>query len=424
MMRFLHAADIHLDSPLRGLEDYPGAPVERIRSATRRALTKLIDLCLAERVDFLLIAGDLFDLDWRDFHTALFVAEQMRRLESAAIPVFLILGNHDSHQEMTRRTPWPSNVHLFDHKKPQTIQLDRFHVALHGMSFPKREVAENLVPEYPAPVAGWFNIGLLHTNANGSPNHDSYAPCSVEELIAKGYDYWALGHVHDYQILSERPHIVYSGNLQGRHVRELGAKGAVLVTVSDGEVSEIEFRETDVLRWFHAIVQLSEADDLDAMYERVRDRLRGIQATVDGRFVAVRLELEGRCQAHRQLVRDESRQQVITDLRALAGEFGGDLWIEKIKFRTRSPLDVEALRQGPDVLGELLRSIDAISNDTEQLAALAEHLQPLIAKVGGELQNGAGGEVIDFRDLRQITDWVRDAERILLERLVESAHED
>ena len=262
MMRFLHAADIHLDSPLRGLEDYPGAPVERIRSATRTALTKLIDLCLAERVDFLLIAGDLFDLDWRDFHTALFVAEQMRRLESAAIPVFLILGNHDSHQEMTRRTPWPANVHLFDHKKPQTIQIDRLRVALHGMSFPKREVSENLVPGYPAPVAGWFNIGLLHTNANGSPNHDSYAPCSVEELIAKGYDYWALGHVHDYQILSERPHIVYSGNLQGRHARELGAKGAVLVTVSDGEVSEVEFRETDVLRWFQASVPLSEADDL------------------------------------------------------------------------------------------------------------------------------------------------------------------
>lgn len=420
MMRFVHVADIHLDSPLRGLEDYPGAPIHRIRTATRQALTRLVDLCLSEQVDFLVIAGDLFDMDLRDFHTALFVVEQLRRLDAAQIPVFLILGNHDSHQEMTRRTPWPANVHVFDHKKPHTIPLERLHVALHGMSFPKREVCENLVPDYPAPVSGWFNIGLLHTNANGSPNHDPYAPCSVAELVAKGYDYWALGHVHDHQILSQGPHVVYSGNLQGRHARELGPKGAVLVTVSDGEVSEVEFRETDVLRWAHSTVKLDAADDLPMIYDRVRDELRAVQAAGNDRFVAVRLTLSGRCQAHRHLVRDGSRQQAIADLRALAGEIGDDLWIEKIKFDTRSPLDLDALRSGPDVLGELLRAIDATAQDAEELTALADCLQPLVNKVAMELKDGAGGEVIDFRDAGQLTEWVRDAERILLERLVES----
>jgi DNA repair exonuclease SbcCD nuclease subunit len=255
-MRFVHAADIHLDSPLRGLESYPGAPADEIRGATRAALVKLIELCLNERADFLLIAGDLFDLDWRDFHTALFVAQQLRRLESAGIPVFIILGNHDSYQEMSRRTPWPSNVTVFDHKQPESYPIEKLNVVVHGMSFPKREVCENLVPLYPEPVAGCFNIGLLHTNANGSPNHDPYAPCSVQELVSKRYDYWALGHVHDFQILHQHPHVVYAGNPQGRHVRELGAKGIVLVHVSDGEVTELEFRETDVLRWFHETVHL------------------------------------------------------------------------------------------------------------------------------------------------------------------------
>ncbi len=420
-MRFVHAADIHLDSPLRGLENYPGAPVEQIRGATRTALVKLIDLCLAEQVDFLLIAGDVFDDDLKDFHTALFVVQQLRRLETAGIPVFLILGNHDSHQEMTRRTPWPSNVHLFDHKRPQTFRIEKLNVALHGMSFPKREVYENLLPGYPEPVAGWFNVGLLHTNANGSPDHDSYAPCSVPELVAKRYDYWALGHVHDFQVLHQHPHVVYAGNPQGRHVRELGAKGAVLVTVSGREVTELEFRETDVLRWFRETVTLLETDGLDELHDRVRETLRTVQSNAAGRFAAVRLDIEGRCRAHRLLVRDESRQQAITDLRALAGDFGNDLWIEKIKFRTRSPLDVEALRQGPDLIGELLRSIDAAISDSVQLTALAAELQPLATKVAGDLQAAAGGETIDFRDSRQLADWVRDAERILLDRLVESA---
>jgi hypothetical protein len=335
--------------------------------------------------------------------------------------VFIILGNHDSYQEMTRRTPWPVNVRLFDHKRPETHRLDSLKVAIHGRSFPKREVLENLVPDYPEPLTGYFNIGLLHTNANGSPNHDSYAPCSVLELAAKRYDYWALGHVHDYQVLHSRPHIVYSGNPQGRHARELGAKGAVLVHASADEVLELEFRETDVLRWFHEVVTLQEADGIEALHERVRAQLRAVHAAAAGRFVAVRLEIDGRCSAHRQLVRDEARQQVMTDLRALAGDFGNDMWIEKIKFRTRSPLDVEALRRAPDLIGELLRSIDDLIADPDQLITLAAEFQALATKVAGDLQNSFAGEVIDFRDPRQLIEWARDAERILLDRLVEPA---
>ena len=418
-MRFVHAADIHLDSPLRGLENYPGAPVDQIRGASRTAFIKLIDLCQEENVDFLIIAGDVFDSDLKDFHTALFVVQQLRKLEAAGIPVYLILGNHDSHQEMSRRTPWPGNVHVFDHKRPQTVTIDKLNVALHGRSFPKREVLENLVPEYPLPISGLFNIGLLHTNANGSPYHDPYAPCSVQELAAKGYDYWALGHVHEYQILHTNPHVVYAGNPQGRHVRELGAKGVVLVEVSDGVVTELEFREIDVLRWYRETVTLADSDAIDELYDRVRDRLRAVQSAAAGRFAAIRLEIDGRCPAHRRLVRDEWRQQVVTDLRALAGDFRNDLWIEKIKFRTRSPLDVEALRRGPDLIGELLRSIDSLVADPEQLTLLATELQPLVTKVAGDLQDASGGESIDFRDPQQLTEWVRDAERVLLDRLVE-----
>lgn len=419
-MRFVHAADLHLDSPLRGLEDYPGAPVDRIRGATREALKRLVDLCLTEQVDFLIVAGDVFDDDWRDFHTALFVAHQFQRLNEARIPVFLIFGNHDSYQEMSRRTPWPSNVLVFDHKQSETKRIDELQIALHGQSFAKREITQNLVPDYPAPVPGWFNIGLLHTNANGSPNHDSYAPCSATELVAKGYEYWALGHVHEFQILHEHPHVIYSGNLQGRHVRETGRKGCVLVTVNGHEITDVEFRETDVLRWFHETVTLSEEDDVEELLDRVRETLRQVRSAADDRLAAVRLEIEGRCQAHRKLASDGSRQQIITDVRALASEFGGEVWIEKIKFRTQPVMDIESRRLVKDALGDLLREIETIANDPQRLAEFAGDLKSLATKVAADVKEQAGGEAIDFQNSDQLAQWLRDAETLLVNTLVEA----
>ncbi len=416
-MRFIHAADIHLDSPLRGLETH--LPTDRIRVATRQALTNLVELCLSEQVDFLVIAGDIFDADWKDFQTALFVTRELRKLKRANIPVFLIHGNHDSVEGMSKRTPWPDNVHVFAHKQPETKRLEELRVALHGRSFPKREVLENWVPHYPQPVAGWFNIGLLHTNADGSPNHDSYAPCAVTELAAKGYDYWALGHVHDYAILNQHPHVVYSGNLQGRHVRETGPKGCVLVEVEGNEIRSLEFRTTDVLRWSHEIVELQPDDSRDDVLVRVRERLNDVQAQADGRFAVVRLEITGRSRAHQELVRDSARQQAILDIRSLAGEFNDEIGIEKIKFRTQSPLDLEQLRQRHDHIGELLRLIADVARDPAQLRLLGEELKPLATKVAGDLKDSARGDEIDFTDEALLTAWLRDAETLLVNQLVE-----
>ncbi len=420
-MRFIHAADIHLDSPLRGLEAYPGAPAERLRVATRQAFDRVVDLCLEERVDFLIIAGDLFDTEVKDFRAALAAAEQLRKLDRAGIPVYLILGNHDSREEMTRHVPWPANVTLFDHKQPQTVKHRTLPVALHGMSYPKREVTENLVPSYPAPVAGCFNIGLLHTNAGGNSQHAAYAPCSVEELVAKGYDYWALGHVHDFAMLHERPHVVYSGNTQGRHARETGRKGCLLVTVdelsSGHELREVEFRETDLVRWFRETIPLQPDDDADALLDAGRDRLREVVAAADGRLAAVRLEFTGRCAVHEQLAKDASRQQLVTNLRALASDFG-DVWIEKIKFHTQSPLDLNALRERHDLIGQLLRDIGVLANDPQSLIALTE-TKDLAAKVAAELtQDDDGSDKFDLDDPARHVGWLRDAEALLLSHLV------
>jgi len=419
-MKFVHAADLHVDSPLRGLEHYEGAPVERVRLATRAALANLVRVCLDEEASLLVISGDLFDGDWNDFNTALFAVGQMQVLRNRGVPVLVIRGNHDSRDEMSYRVPWPDNLRILDCQKPETVVLEDLGVAVHGMSFPRRELTENLVPRYPKPIKGLTNIGLLHTNATGSLDHDSYAPCSVNELVAKGYAYWGLGHIHKREILHEGPYVVYPGNTQGRHVRETGAKGCMVATVADGEVSSLAFRSTDVLRWRREAIVLAPEDGVDELVDAAKLRLRQVADECDGRLAAVRLEIKGRCRAHRELGDEARRLETINELRAAPGDLGADLWVEKIKLETDPPLDREKLRKGRDVLGDLLRSIDAVAADEEALLSLGGHVRKLANKVALELKDEAdGGPDFDSRD--QLARWLRRAEDELLNRLTAEA---
>ena len=191
--RFFHAADIHLDSPLTGLADIQGGVAERIRTAPRTAFEALIDRAIHDQVDFFVIAGDLYDGTWRDYKTGLYFAEQMGRLNQAGIPVFVLHGNHDAESQITKPLNLPENVRVFSARKAQTFQLHTLSVALHGQSYREKAVTHNLVTDYPAPVQGFFNIGVLHTALDGMGGHANYAPCTLPQLVAKGYDYWALG---------------------------------------------------------------------------------------------------------------------------------------------------------------------------------------------------------------------------------------
>lgn len=229
LFHFLHAADIHLDSPLQGLERYPDAPVEAVRAAPRRAFEALVELAIEERVAFVLLAGDLYDGDWKDYNTGLFFVAQMRRLAEAGIPVQLVSGNHDAASQITKRLSLPPNVKHFSSGRPETLELADYDVAIHGQSFAGRRVSEDLAAGFPPGDRGRFEIGLLHTSLDGRPGHADYAPCTVDGLRSKDYAYWALGHVHQREeVVRGDPWIVFPGNLQGRHARETGGKGASL----------------------------------------------------------------------------------------------------------------------------------------------------------------------------------------------------
>jgi exonuclease SbcD len=387
MFRFVHAADLHLDSQLLGLDAREGAPASRIRQATREALRNIVSLCLEEEAAFLIIAGDVFDGDWKDFNTGLFFRGELNRLREARVQVFLIRGNHDSASEITRHLRLPEHVFEFSSQAPGTRVLEDLGVALHGYSFPRRAVTEDLLPRYPAPLPGLLNIGILHTSAEGSSEHDSYAPCSVRDLVAKGYQYWALGHVHKRAILSEGPSwVVFPGNPQGRHVREGGPRSVSVVTAGDGEVLSVEAVPTDVVRFESLLVELGEEDALDELLEKSRQAMARTVSSAEGRLAALRLRVAGRCAAHRELI--QRREEALAGLRALALDFGDELWLEKVSLETSPLISLEKLREGHGLAASVLRSLASLRADpAAACASLEELLLPLSRSAGAELES-------------------------------------
>ena len=391
--RFLHAADIHLDSPLIGLASVEGRVAERIRTAPRAAFEALVERAIEDEVDFLVIAGDLYDGTWRDYKTGLFFAEHMGRLNQARIPVYVLHGNHDAESQITKPLSLPDNVSVFGTRKAETFRFEELNVALHGQSFREKAVTDNLVPNYPTPVDGSFNIGVLHTALGGMGDHANYAPCSLPELVAKGYDYWALGHVHQGQVLNEGPHVVFPGNLQGRHVREAGPKGACLVTVEAGEVVEVAALTFDVVRWAVLDVDVAAAGSTVDIVDLMRQALAQGVAGADGRLLSARIVLQGPTELHSQVVTDV--ENLTAEARAAALGLGDEVaWVERVVVRTTPVADAAALAAREDTLGDLQRMLKEAVADEELLGQLKADIGELIGKLPHKLRDECEDEVL------------------------------
>ena len=414
-MKFLHAADLHLDSPLRGLSRYEGAPVEAIRGATRRALDNLVNLCIDEAVDFLLIAGDLYDGDWRDYSTGLFFTSRMAQLQEAGVPVYLIRGNHDAASRITKSLSLPDNVTELATRRPQTVRDESLGIAVHGQGFASRAVTVDLAADYPDAVSDLFNIGLLHTCLDGRAGHDPYAPTSVEVLAGKGYDYWALGHVHAREVISSDPWIVFPGNLQGRHARETGAKGATLVTVDGQRVTGAVHCALDVVRWCVVDVDAASCRDGDEVVEAAASALAACVDAEPDRLIAARVRIVGESAAHRELWADVERFE--SEIRAAAFALGAEAaWVEKVALETRAPIDLAALRQRDDPVGRLARALAELRDDDRALLGLGEQLTELGNKLPREAREGFDGVRLD--DCELLRRAVAEVEQMLLPRLL------
>jgi hypothetical protein len=370
--RFLHAADIHLDSPLHGLSRYEGLPEGEIRGATRAAFDNLVQRALDEAVDFVLIAGDLFDGDWKDMGTGLYFARAMGRLDQADIRVFLLAGNHDAASVITRSVPWPPNVCLFSTRKPETHLLPELGVAVHGQSFSTPAVTDNLVLAYPEAVEHHFNIGMLHTALAGRPGYAAYAPCSLDDLKTKRYDYWGLGHVHEHEIVCADPYVVFPGNIQGRTIRETGPKGAVIVTVEDGQVASVDHVELDVLRWSKVEVDCTGASAENAPPLMRSALLSSWEGNAAGCPLVARVTLVGATSDAGALL--DLASALRDDARAVAASISTHLFIEKVK------LQVTPLSEATEVVigDDLAALIEQATSDPSLAALLAEDLAPFL----------------------------------------------
>ncbi len=381
---FIHAADIHLDSPHSGLSAYEGAPVELLRNAPRAAFSNLIDEAIRERVDFMVISGDLYDGAWKDFNTGLFFSGEMGRLKREEISVFIAHGNHDAESELTKHLTLPDNVTVFSTRKAESKSLEPLGVVLHGQSFRDAKTEENLAVAYPPAVPDCFNIGVLHTAVEGHAEHAPYAPCSLSDLTDKGYDYWALGHVHEYKILSEDPLVVFPGNLQGRHIRETGPRGALVVTVENGKPT-VERLFVDTVRWHRIEIDAGPAHSLQDVVRLARDRLETLlRESADGRPLATRVIFTGRSRAHGELfgLETQLRQEILAVANALGDN---ELWIEKVILDTIPELDAAAIEARSDAIADLQSILAEAGSAPEIRQRIIDDLMELIGKAPLEL---------------------------------------
>ncbi len=412
-MLIVHTADIHLDSPLTGLASRAGERAKEFVGATRRALTSLVSYAIDVEASLVLIAGDLYDGDWRDFTTGLFFVSEMTRLERKGIRVAVIKGNHDAENRITRSLVWPENVKIFRADRAETWVLNDLGVAIHGRSFPKREVTQNIALTYPDRAAGLLNIGMLHTAAEGKLGHMPYAPCSVRELLAKEYDYWALGHVHARTVLNENPWVVFPGNLQGRHANESGPKGATVLTVDGDRINSVEHVPLDVVRWAHVRVDLTGCGNYEEALRRVRLKLSAEAESADGRTVAARLTLFGKTVLHRSFLGDLERTQA--ECLNMAEQSAGDVWVERVLVQTE---DANETPKGDgDAIAELLRTVEQVLVNPDQLSALKVDLESSLSRVPGRVRELANLKALDDDTLSEI---LRGASATVRHRLLDS----
>jgi DNA repair exonuclease SbcCD nuclease subunit len=419
-MLIAHASDVHLDSPMVGLDAYEGCPREALRGATRRALENLVRVSIDDGAALLLIAGDLYDGSWKDHQTGLYFVSQMRRLREAGVRVVVLRGNHDAESEIGKRIVLPDNVRELSTSAPETVVFEDLGVAVHGQGFWTRDVRDDLARSYPEPRRGLFNVGMLHTALSGRPGHEPYAPTSLSTLLDRGYDYWALGHVHKHEVLHEDPTVVFPGNLQGRHILETGPKGAYFFEVEQGRLVSGALRPLDHARFYDCVVKAEERDAVDDVLERFRGAVLAAAAGAEGRLLAMRATITGFTRSHRQILRE--RDQFVADLRAVVIDTVGDAaWLGDVRVDVRAPLDLHALARANDPLGHLLRAIDRVAADPAALTELAE----LFAELGTKLPRGLRDEpeLRFLEDPSELVPLLDDVKQLLVSRLLPAAED-
>jgi exonuclease SbcD len=383
-VRFVHSADLHLDAPFAGVDASDARVRAGLVASTAEAFGRVVTLCIDEHVDFLVISGDVYD-DPRSFVAQLCFQQQTKRLEAAGIDVFVAEGNHDPEIARPRDLRLPDNVRYFSTREVERIPVQRdgeVLCTLYGRGYARGAETADLAKGFVRTAADLVAIGVLHANVGGREDVEDYAPASMEDLRAARMDYWALGHIHKPEVLSEHPAIVYAGCPQGRSPKEDGVRGCYLVQVAGGH-AEAVFHPTCSIVWSRRVLDVSDLETVEEVRSAVRDACDATRLEADGRPAILRLGLSGRTEAHTALVRGTVLADLMRDLRDEQLSDRPWVWIERISDRTSAALEIDRLRGSQDFDGDLVRLADEIASDAERLRAeIAGILRPLEASVG------------------------------------------
>jgi len=376
--KFIHCSDLHIDSPFKGFSSVGSSLVEALRKSTYQAFQNIVELALKEKVEAVLIAGDIYDGAEKSLEAQLKFRHGLQKLSDKGIDTFIVHGNHDPLDGWSASLEWPERVHVFSGTQMECLPVERNGVVkayVHGISYPKRDVTENLAQKFSRGNGEGFAIGLLHSNVGHQSGHDNYAPCSMDDLIAAKMDYWALGHIHRFRVLREsNPAVVYSGNSQARHMRESGEKGCCLITLNKNTDPLIQFIPVDAVRYIQGEVDLSGTITLEEVIHAVRSKCEYFADQTKQRDVFIDLSLNGRTQVLSELQRGDTLQGLQGEIRTYFQGRTPSIWLN-LKLDTAGIYDVGSLREGKDFIADLVNLFD-VEGKRESFEDLKEVLKP------------------------------------------------
>ena len=413
--RFIHCSDLHIDSPFKGFSAIHKEWAQRLREAPLKSFMNVVDLAVQEKVDAVIIAGDVFDGEDKSLPAQFKFRGGLQTLSDHNIPTFIAHGNHDPLNSWSTTLEWPQGVTVFPGSRVHSVPVvkDGHRLAhIYGISFPERDVFDNLALQFTRNQDAGFAVGVLHANVGGHPEHDPYAPCSVDDLVGRGMDYWALGHIHAREVMrSVNPAIAYCGNTQGRHFKESGARGCSLVTLHEGGDPDIKFVATDTLRFIEERLDISDCATLDAVIGAMVNHCQSLAAKAEGRHLVVRQTLIGRTPVHAQLHQGGTLESLREEVLRSFTHSDFALWLE-FRLNTSGVYDVEALKQGQDFIADLISLYD-LRTVPVALPDCRETLKILF-------QSWEGGYLLDEFSHDELREILLQARNLTLDVLVDS----
>jgi len=415
---FVHAADLHLDSPFKGISELSNELRGELTEATFSAFNKIIDFCIEKQVDFLLISGDIYDGADKSLRAQLRFRDGLKRLTEAGINAYIAHGNHDPLSGWSANLDWPKNIHIFcgDSVEEVIFEKDGEKIAqLYGISYPKRDIKANLALQFPPKTENSpFTIGVLHCNVGSDTGHEPYAPCTLDDLLSKKYDYWALGHIHKKTILNDGdPLVVYPGDPQGLNPKETGPKGCFLVNVDEKGCPAPAFIAVDSIRWFKKELSIESLHTEQELITEMYDSIEKIREEADGRSSICRIILSGRSSLHSVITRKGILDDLAKGIRETEEGEKRFVWLDSIVDNTYSEIDRESLLEREDFISDLVNLFEEISENTDRRSDIRASLDPLFT-------SNIGRKILESFDDEQLIDLMKKAETLCLDVLVRS----